>query len=73
MNPFGNAKDSIRSSARSLLGQEKTWKDEVGEMCPSLTYTQARPHNASLGPITALRPSALSGFARPPPMSARSD
>lgn len=42
MNPFQNAKDSIRSTGNSLLGKEKTWKDEVGEMCPSLTYTQAR-------------------------------
>ena len=45
MNPFSNAKDSIRGSAASLLGKERTWKDEVGDMCPSLTYTQARPQS----------------------------
>eukprot|EP01043_Picozoa_sp_COSAG02_P078629 COSAG02_NODE_17797_length_980_cov_1.322361_2_plen_127_part_00 len=42
-NPFGNAKDSIRGSAASLLGKEKTWQDEVGAMCPSMTYTQVSP------------------------------
>ena len=42
MNPFQNAKDSFRSTGNALLGKEKTWKDEVGDMCPSLTYTQAR-------------------------------
>ena len=40
MDPFSNAKDSIRGSAASLLGKERTWKDEVGDMCPSLTFTQ---------------------------------
>jgi hypothetical protein len=40
---FSSAQDSVKGLKRGLLGQEKTWQDEVGEMCPSLTYTQARP------------------------------
>ena len=35
---FSGAKDSMRS----LTGKEKTWQDEVEDMCPSLTFTQAR-------------------------------
>jgi hypothetical protein len=42
LDPFSNAKDSIRGTAASLMGKERTWKDEVGDMCPSLTFTQAR-------------------------------
>ena len=31
---FSSAQDSVKGLKRGLLGQEKTWQDEVGEMWP---------------------------------------
>ena len=43
--PAAGAIDSIKNRSRdasnALLGKEKTMMDEVGDMCPSMTFTQA--------------------------------
>ena len=43
--PAAGAIDSIKNRSRdasnALLGKEKTLMDEVGDMCPSMTFTQA--------------------------------